>query len=161
MRQPSAINNQGDGTLFDRSQFRYDQHTDSFRCPAGQKLVRKQLSRKDRCVMYAAEPQVCGACPLQARCTTASRRWVTRHMHEAALQRMQQRATPDAMRLRRSTVEHPFAALKYHIFGHPRLLLRGLHGARTEISLATMAYNLKRMINVLGCAALTRVLLPA
>lgn len=156
-----AINNQGDGTLFDRSQFRYDQHTDSFRCPAGQKLVRKQLSRKDRCVMYAAEPQVCGACPLQARCTTASRRWVTRHMHEAALQRMQQRATPDAMRLRRSTVEHPFAALKYHIFGHPRLLLRGLHGARTEISLATMAYNLKRMIHVLGCAALTRVLLPA
>ncbi len=60
------------------------------------------------------------------------------------------RATPEAMRLRISTVEHPFATLKYRIFGHPRLLLRGLRGAQTEISLATAAYNLKRMINVLG-----------
>jgi transposase len=156
-----AINNQGDGTLFDRSEFRHNPDTDTFLCPAGQTLVRKQLSRKDRCVMYAADPQVCDGCPLKARCTTAPRRWITRHLHEAALQRMQQRATPDAMRLRRSIVEHPFATLKYHIFGHPRLLLRGLSGARTEIGLATMAYNLKRMVNVLGCAALTRALLPA
>src|SRR5437879_10022878 len=63
---------------------------------------------------------------------------------------MQQRATQEMMRLRRSTVEHPFASLKYHIFGHPRFLLRGLKGAQTEISLATMVYNLKRMLNVSG-----------
>jgi len=63
---------------------------------------------------------------------------------------MQQRATPEMMRLRRSTVEHPFAALKYHIFVHPRFLLRGLQGAQAEISLATTVYNLKRMFNVLG-----------
>lgn len=108
--------------------------------------------------MYAGDAHVCGACSLKARCTTASRRWITRHLHEDALQRMQQRATPDAVRLRRSTVEHPFATLKYRIFGHPRLLLRGLHGARTEISLATMAYNLKRMMKVLGGSALVAVL---
>jgi len=66
------------------------------------------------------------------------------------LQRMQQRATPEMMRLRRSTVEHPFAALKYHIFGHPRFLLRGLQGAQAEISLAITVYNLKRMLAVLG-----------
>jgi transposase len=47
-------------------------------------------------------------------------------------------------------VEHPFATLKYRIFGHPRFLLRGVGGAQTEISLATMVYNLKRMMNVLG-----------
>jgi transposase len=75
---------------------------------------------------------------------------VQRHLHDGALQRMQQRATPEAMRLRRSTVEHPFATLKYRIFGHPRFLLRGRGGAQTEISLATIAYNLKRMMNVLG-----------
>jgi transposase len=75
---------------------------------------------------------------------------ITRHLHEEALQRMQQRATPEAMRLRRSTVEHPFANLKYRIFGHPRFLLRGLRGAQTEISLAVAAYNLKRMLNILG-----------
>ena len=54
------------------------------------------------------------------------------------------------MRLRRSTVEHPFASLKYRIFGHPRFLLRGRKGALTEISLAAMVYNLKRMVRVLG-----------
>ena len=65
------------------------------------------------------------------------------------------------MRLRRSTVEHPFANLKYRIFGHPRFLLRGLRGTHTEISLAVMAYNLKRMINILGGSVLTARLLPA
>jgi transposase len=145
-----ANNNKGDGTLFDRSQFHYDPQTDTFRCPAGQMLVRIQLSRRDRCVMYAAPSQVCGACSMKARCTTGSRRWTTRHLHDDALKRMQQRVKPAHMRLRRSTVEHPFATLKYRIFGHPRFLLRGVGGAQTEISLATMVYNLKRMMNVLG-----------
>jgi IS5 family transposase len=71
---------------------------------------------------------------------------------------MHQRATPAVMRLRRSTVEHPYATLKYRIFGHPRLLLRGLTGARTEISLAVMAYNLKRMVNLLGGSRLMQTL---
>ena len=47
-------------------------------------------------------------------------------------------------------MEHPFATLKYRVFGHPRFLLRGVGGAQTEISLATMVYNLKRMMNLLG-----------
>ena len=67
---------------------------------------------------------------------------------------MNARATVQAMRLRRCTVERPFALLKYVIFGHPRFLLRGLRGAQTEVSLATMAYNLKTMISVLGVAKL-------
>jgi hypothetical protein len=145
-----AVNNQGDGTLFDRSQFQYEQNTDTFRCPAGQQLVRKQLARKDRAVIYAGRAAVCGSCPLKMRCTTSARRFLTRHLHDDALQRMQQRTTPQIMRMRRSTVEHPFATLKYRIFGHPRFLLRGKDGAQTEISLATIAYNLKRMMNVLG-----------
>jgi transposase len=145
-----AVNNQGDGTLFDRSEFHYDEETDTFRCPANQTLARKQLSRQDRAVYYAGQPEVCGACALKARCTNGKQRFVSRHLHDEALQRMQQRATPEMMRLRRSTVEHPFASLKYRIFGHPRFLLRGLAGAQTEISLATMVYNLKRMSNVLG-----------
>lgn len=153
-----SINNQGNGTLFDRSLFIYDEKTDTFRCPANQKLARKQLSRKDRCVMYAATVGVCDKCPLKARCTKTSRRWITRHLHEGALQRMNARATTQAMRLRRCTVERPFAMLKYVVFGHPRFLLRGLAGARSEISLATLAYNLKTMINVLGPTKLAAVL---
>lgn len=145
-----AVNNKGDGTLFDRSQFVYDDKTDTFRFPAGQTLTRKQLSRKDRAIYYTGKPEVCGACPMKPGCTSGAQRLLTRHLRDGALERMKQRATPEIMRLRRSTVEHPFATLKYRIFGHPRFLLRGLAGAETEISLATMAYNLKRMINVPG-----------
>src|SRR6266566_3899336 len=145
-----AVNNKGDGTLLDRSEFHYEENTDTFRCPAGQRLVRKQLARKDRAVIYVGRAEVCGRCPLKTRCTTSAQRFLTRHLHDDALQRMQQRTTPQIMRLRRSTVEHPFATLKYRIFGHPRFLLRGKYGAQTEISLATIAYNLKRMMNVLG-----------
>ena len=153
-----AISNQGDGTLFDRSQFHYDEKTDTFRCPADQTLARKQLQRHKTRVVYAGDPGVCGSCAMKSRCTNAPQRIVNRHLHDGVLQRMQQRATPEMMRLRRSTVEHPFASLKYRIFGNPRFLLRGLHGAQAEISLAAMVYNLKRMLNVLGAAQLCAAL---
>jgi transposase len=153
-----AVNNQGDGTLFDRREFHYDEKTDTFRCPAHQTLTRKQLQRHKTRVSYAGDAEVCGACAMKSRCTNAPQRFVHRHLHDGVLQRMQQRATPEMMRLRRSTVEHPFASLKYRIFGHPRFLLRGLQGAQAEISLATTVYNLKRMLNVLGANRLRAAL---
>jgi transposase len=153
-----AINNQGDGTLFDRTAFRYDAAADTFHCPAGKTLTRKQLQRSKNRVAYTAAAETCGACPLKDRCTGSAQRFVHRHLHEGALERMQQRTTPAAMRLRRSTVEHPFGTLKYRIFGYPRFLLRGLGGAQTEMSLAIMAYNLKRMMNVLGCSRLAQAI---
>jgi len=145
-----TANNHGDGKLFDRAEFVYDEKTDTFRCPAGQTLIRKQFCRKDRAVIYKGNLQVCGACAMKARCTIGPRRFVSRHLHEDALQRMRQRTTSQVMRLRRSTAEHPFGTMKYRIFGHPRFLLRGTGGAQTEISLATLVYNLKRMLKVLG-----------
>lgn len=81
-----------------------------------------------------------------------------RHIHDAALLRMNARATAGAMRRRRCTVERPFAILKYAIFGRPRFLLRGLAGAQVEISLATLTYNLKTMLNILGAAKLAQAL---
>ena len=47
-------------------------------------------------------------------------------------------------------MEHPFANLKYRIVGPPRFLLRGLRGAPTEVSLGVAAYDLKRMLNIVG-----------
>ena len=121
-------------------------------------LARKRLQRNKTRVIYAGDPAVCGACALKSRCTRAPQRVVNRHLHDGVLQRMQQRATPAMMRLRRSTVEHPFASLKYRIFGHPRFLLRGVRGAQAEISLATMVYNLKRMLNVIEAIELQQAL---
>ncbi len=60
-----GVNSRGDGTLFDRTEFTYQPESDTFLCPAGQTLARKQLMRKDRAVLYAAQPEVCGACPLK------------------------------------------------------------------------------------------------
>ncbi len=149
-----TVNNQGDGKLFGRTEFKYDAETDSYTCPGDKKLLRKHTNLKDRYTMYKAASTDCGACSLKSNCTLASRRGLARHLYEDALNRMEKRVTPEAMRLRRQTVEHPFATIKYRIFGHPRLLLRGLSGAKSEIAIATMAYNLKRVTKVLGAATL-------
>jgi transposase len=149
-----TVNNQGDGKLFGRTDFKYDTETDSYICPGDRRLLRKHTNLKDRYTMYKASSLDCGACSLKSRCTLASRRGLARHLYEDALNRMEERVTPEAMRLRRQTVEHPFATIKYRIFGHPRLLVRGLSGARSEIAIATMAYNLKRITNVLSAATL-------
>jgi DDE family transposase len=156
-----TVNNQGDGTLFGRAAFRYEAETDSYIYPTSNRLLRKHTNHKDRNTIHKASAADCGACSLKSRCTQAPRRGLARHLHEEALNRMHERVTPEAMRLRRSTVEHPFATIKYRIFGHPRLLLRGLSGAKVEIGLATMAYNLKRIPNALGAAKMTDALYQA
>jgi transposase len=153
-----AVNNQGDGKLFDRSLFVYDEKTDTFCCPAHKPLSRKQVLKHKKVVQYAASVEDCSQCPWKQQCTTADRRYLKRHLYDGALQRMNQRATAELMRLRRCTVERPFALLKWVIFGHPRFLLRGLSGAHVEASLATMAYNLKTMIRVLGGSKLRELL---
>lgn len=117
-----AVNNQEDGTLFDCRRFHYDEKINTYRCPANQTLGRKNLSRNDRMVVYAASPQICGACALKARCTKTPYRRVTRHLHEAALERMHQRARPEMMRLRKLTVEHPFASCDRRQLNFPAVL---------------------------------------
>jgi hypothetical protein len=147
-----AVNNQGDGTLFGRADFSYEPESDTYLCPGNKRLQRKHTNHKDRYTMYKASSNDCSACALKSRCTQAPRRGFARHLYEDALNRMQERVTPEVMRLRRCTVEHFYATIKYRIFGHPRLLMRGLSGAQSEIGIATMAYNLKRITNVLGVA---------
>lgn len=67
-----AINNQGDGTLFDRTMFQYDSASNTFGCPAGQTLTRKQLQKSKHWFMYTAPAQTCGACALKTRCTQSA-----------------------------------------------------------------------------------------
>ncbi|HEX5421853.1 MAG TPA: IS1182 family transposase [Gammaproteobacteria bacterium] len=149
-----AINNQGDGTLFDRSAFVYQPDTDTYRCPAGRTLVRKQIMRRDNCVLYAA--QDCSGCALKPRCTTAARRFLTRHFHDDALQRMNARveADPGLMRQRRCAAEHPFGTIKRMTAGG-RFLTRGLTNVKAEAALSILAYNILRAINLIGAPALT------
>jgi transposase len=142
----------GDGTHFDHSHFEYQPATDTYQCPAGKTLRRGK--QEDNRVRYLARREDCAACPLKNHCTDAAQRMIKRHIHQSAVEHMARRATPEMMRLRKKTAEHPFAFLKYRVFGHPRFLLRGLRGARTEIALGVLTYNLKRLINVLGAGAM-------
>jgi transposase len=145
-----AINNQGDETLFDRTAFVYEAGSDSFRCPAGRRLVRKQLHRDTTSVIYASND--CSGCALKPQCTTAARRFVTRHLHEEALNRMNGRATPDMMHRRRCAAEHPFGTIKRMMAGG-RFLTRNLKGTRTEMALSILAYNMLRAINIRAALA--------
>ncbi|MBZ9793913.1 transposase [Rhizobium sp. 3T7] len=101
------------------------------------------------------KPDDCGPCILKSRCTTGSRRHVSRHFDEDALNRMKERATPEMMRIRRSAVEHPFGAIKRMMAGG-RFLTRNLKGTRTEMVLSILAYSIMRTINTKPTPAYTK-----
>ena len=148
-----AINNQGDGSMFDRSDFVYQAETDAYACPAGRVLTRKQVMRRDALILYAASD--CAGCSLKPRCTTAERRYVTRHLHEDALERMNARfqTDPSLVRQRRCASEHPFGTIKRMTAGG-RFLTRGIKKVTGEAALSVLAYNLIRAINIVGAATL-------
>lgn len=145
-----SVNPHDGGRYFDRSRFDYDPASDTYRCPAGERLARKQRYRPDRLILYTTD--ACGGCALKAQCTGGKQRFVSRHFEEEALERMQApvQATPGAMRLRRCVAEHPFGTLKSVILGNGRLLMRGRAGAGGEVALALLVYNFKRVLRILG-----------
>ena len=93
----------------------------------------------------------CADCPLKQQCTSGSERRIKRWEHEAVIDAMQERLdrTPHAMSIRRATVEHPFGTLKAWM-GATHFRTRTLEKVKTEMSLHVLAYNLKRMIAMLG-----------
>jgi len=142
-----SANNTG---LLERSAFTFDAQRDCFVCPAGNLLTRKKVSHREQKVIYEAATRDCSKCPRKPECTRAPKRSVVRSFHEDALQANAQRVheQPQMMKLRRSTVEHPFADLKHRILGNARFLVRGKRGATAETSIAVLAYNLKRVFNM-------------
>lgn len=143
---PKPTNPRGD--FYPADVFIYDAASDSFTCPAGRKLLRHGSNERDEAYCYRAAD--CSFCPLKQSCTTAARRFVYRSMHHDAMQRMAGRvaADPSLMKLRRSTVEHPFGTIKHYLGG--RFLLRGRFKAATETALAVLGYNLGRATKLLG-----------
>ena len=148
-----TVNSQGDGTMFDRSAFVYQPDADRYICPAGHALTRKQMMYRDRLILYAARD--CAGCLLKPRCTTGERRYVSRHLHEDALERMNARfrADPSLIRQRRCASEHPFGTIKRMTAGG-RFLTRGLKKVSGEAALSVLAYNMIRAINLVGTATL-------
>jgi len=142
--------------LFTGQDFIYDAEKDHYTCPAGQHLTRGRV-RSDRSgdIDQYRHLTACFTCPLKPRCTAEKVKRVKRWKHEDVLDVMQDRLDrmPEAMGVRRQTVEHPFGTLKAWM-GAAHFLTRTLDKVRTEMSLHVLAYNLKRMITILGVGPL-------
>lgn len=145
--------------LFTGQDFVYDAEKDHYTCPAGQHLT-KGAARSDRRAEgdemdHYRNLTACLDCALKPRCTPAHTRRVKRWVHEGVLDAMQERLDrmPDAMKIRRQTVEHPFGTLKAWM-GATHFLTRTLAKVRTEMSLQVLAYNMKRMIQIFGVGPL-------
>jgi len=136
---------------FGKQDFIYVAEDDIYRCPAGERLTRRFTSVEDGKALHIYWTTRCGDCPLKPQCTTGKERRVKRWEHEAVIDAMQERLdrTPHAMRIRRATVEHPFGTLKAWM-GATHFRTRTLEKVETEMSLHVLAYNLKRVIAILG-----------
>jgi len=140
---------------FGKQDFVYIPEDDVYRCPAGKLLSWRFTSVEEGLTLHSYWYNRCGDCAIKALCTTGKERRIKRWEHEDVLDAMQQRLdrTPDAMRIRRQTVEHPFGSIKAWM-GATHFLTRGLKRVSTEMSLHVLAYNLKRMISILGVGPL-------
>ena len=136
---------------FGKDDFIYIARDDEYLCPAGQRAIHRFTTEEDGLVIHKYWSSSCIGCHIKTQCTTSAYRRIGRWEHEAVAERVQQRldSTPDAMKRRKSTVEHVFGTLK-HWMGWPHFLMRGMKNVATEMSLAVLAYNLKRVISVLG-----------
>ena len=146
----STSSNKAQGK-FDRSVFRYIAADDEYECPAGQRMARRLTSEEKDMTLHRYWSDQCGGCALKAQCTTGKQRRVTRWEHEAVVERARDRLerSTDMMRHRRATVEHPFGTLKAWM-GSTHFLTRTLPRVSTEMSLHVLAYNMKRMMNIVG-----------
>src|SRR5271165_5519763 len=147
---------------FGKQDFVYDPGEDVYRCPAGEKLTWRYWNVEAGRKLHNYWTTKCTSCALKSRCTPAKERRVKRWEHEAVLDAMQERLdrAPKTMRIRRQTAEHPFGTIKAWM-GATHFRLRTLEKVSAEMSLHVLAYNLKRMIAVLGVQPLIQAIRTA
>ena len=148
--KPMTSGAKSDGR-FGKQDFVYLPTEDVYRCPAGEKLAYRYTNEEDGKTLRRYWTTACPRCPLKSRCTTGPERRITRWEHEHVLEALQQRLdeNPQAMRVRRETVEHPFGTLKMRM-GATHILMKRLPKVATEMALHVLAYNLTRAMNILG-----------
>lgn len=140
---------------FDKADFIYDPSTDEFQRPAGQRLIWRYSGIEKGMTMSRYWSSHCPRCTIKEKCTPSDYRRVSRWEHQSVLDDMQAQLdhAPDSMRIRRQTVEHPFGTIKLWM-GSAHFLTKTLDRVSTEMGLHVLAYNLKRMMKILGNNAL-------
>ena len=144
---------------FSRSQFHYNAESDTYSCPAGDTLIWRMTTEEKGRRLHRYWSSNCQCCPLKSQCTPGKQRRVTRWEHEAVLESAQERLErdPEKMLTRKQTVEHPFGTIKAWM-GASHFQMKTLKHVRTEMSLHVLAYNLKRVMNILGIRPLIRAI---
>lgn len=136
---------------FGKQDFAYLPDEDVYRCPAGEKLTYRYANIEKGQSLRRYWTNVCSVCALKELCTTGNERRITRFENEHVLEAVQERldGNPQAMRQRRETVEHPFGTIKARM-GATHFQTRTLPKVATEMALAVLAYNLTRVMNIMG-----------
>ena len=146
---------------FGKQDFVYLANEDVYRCPAGERLPYRYTNKEAGKILRRYWTTACSKCPLKSQCTTGPERRITRWENEHLLDAVQRRldANPQAMRLRRETVEHPFGTIKARM-GATHFLMKTLPKVAAEMALSVLAYNLTRAINILGTRPLIAAVRP-
>jgi transposase len=136
---------------FGKQDFRYAPDEDVYICPAGEKLTYRYSTEENGLMLRRYWTNVCRSCAIKYDCTPGNERRITRWEHEHVLEAVQKRLdeNPQAMRQRRETVEHPFGTIKARM-GATHFLMKTLPRVASEMALHVLAYNLTRVMNIMG-----------
>jgi transposase len=156
--KPQTSGNKAKGR-FVKQDFRYLAADDVYLCPAGNRLVYHYTNQENGLTLRRYWTNACEGCAIKSRCTTGKERRITRWEHEHVLEAVQRRLdeNPQAMRQRRETVEHPFGTIKARM-GATHFLMKRLKNVRTEMALSVLAYNLTRVMNIIGIRPLIQAM---
>lgn len=155
---PATSNAKADGR-FDKQDFVYVAQNDVYRCPAGEQLTYRYTREEDGKNLRRYWTSNCQACSLKPKCTPSPQRRISRWEHEAVLEKVQARlhTDPNKMRVRRQTVEHPFGTIKSWM-GSTHFQMKTLKNVGAEMALHVLAYNMKRVMQILGSGGLIAVM---
>ena len=141
--------------LFGKRDFKWIAEEEEYECPAGERLIWRFTTEEKGKHIHKFWTSNCPRCPIKNKCTTSKYRRMTRWEHEDVLDIVQERLDrePERMRARRETVEHPFGTIKSWM-GYTHFQMKTLKHVSTEMSLHVLAYNLKRVMQIIGIVPL-------
>jgi len=148
--KPMTSNSKAEGR-FGKQDFRYIAEEDVYVCPAGERLAYYYTTEDKGLVVYRYVTNACRHCAIKHNCTKGKERRISRWEHEHIIDAVQRRLDeyPEKMRQRRETVEHPFGTIKARM-GATHFLMKTLPRVASEMALHVLAYNLTRVMNIMG-----------
>jgi hypothetical protein len=140
---------------FDKADFAYNGELDAYVCPAGEHLTYRFTGQQNGKAIRSYWSRACADCVIKTKCTTSKERRVRRWEHEGVLERVQERLDkdPNQLAVRSMTVEHPYGTIKSWM-GATHFKMRRLKNVATEMALHVLAYNMTRVMNMMGIPAM-------